>query len=187
MKKTNIILFAAIFILISLVIAGIWRLIIFTHKDIPLDITIEADIKINNRNWPRIVNYGNDIMGFALNEAESEVFRTQDLGWKVIVFECKFSNGSSKEFRGVQLYYAEGQELPGFIFGKKLSAWARVETFNIKRFQRDVPYTFAILVKDEGYTDEELIEKIKNIKLVITLSLGTPISEPFEIRDVIHE
>ncbi|MCL1919443.1 MAG: hypothetical protein FWG14_14315 [Peptococcaceae bacterium] len=185
MKKIIFISSAAIVILISLV--GIWRLIIFTHKDIPLDLAIETDIKIRKLDWDKIANYGNEIKGFALNEAESEVYRTQDLGWKVIVFECIFSNGSSKEFSGVQLYYAEEQALPGFIFGKRLSAWWRVETFNIKRFQRDVPYTFAILIKDEGYTDEELIEKIKNIKLVITLSLGTPISEPFEIRDVIRE
>ena len=186
MKKTNIILFAAIFILLSLVIAGIWRLIIFTHKDIPLEITIEADIKIVKLDWDKITYYGNEIRGFALNDAESEVYRTQDLGWKVIGFWCEFSNGSSKEFRGVQLYYAEGQELPGFIFGKKLDAWGRVETLNIKRFQRDVPYSFAILIKDEGYSDEELIEKIMEVKLIIA-EYATPVSEPFKIRDVIRE
>ncbi|MCL1791111.1 MAG: hypothetical protein FWG40_07120 [Peptococcaceae bacterium] len=186
MKKAIFILFAAIFILISLVIVGIWRFIIFTHKDIPLDITIETDIKIRKLDWDKIAKYGEEIRVFALNEAESEVYRTQDLGWKVIVFCCKFSNGSSKEFRGVQLYYAEGQELPGFIFGKRLGAWARAENLNIKRFQRDVPYTFAILIKDEGYSDEELIEKIMDVKLIIA-EYATPVSEPFKIRDVIRE
>jgi len=184
--KSFIIILGAILLLLSLMIAGIWYFIIFTHKDIPLDITIEADIKVRKLDWAGIANYGNEIRDFALNEAESEVFRTQDLGWKVIVFRCKFSNASSKEFRGVQLYYAEGQDLPGFIFGKRLGAWARPDELNLKRFQRDIPYTFGILIKDEGYSDEELIEKIMDVKLIIA-EYAEPTSEPFEIRDVIHE
>ena len=158
---------------------------IFTHKDIPLDITIETDIMISKHNWAIIGKYGEAIRIYALDEAESEVYLTQDLGWKVILFRCKFNNASSKEFSRIQLYYAEEQELPSFIFGKRLGAWG-AEELNLKRFQRDVSYAFGILVKDEGYSDEELIEKIMDIKLVISLFTGTPISEPFKIRDVIH-
>ena len=178
MKKSIGITFMVVCALIIL----IWYC--FVLRGNVVDIKIDG-VKIDNFAWDEIINYNNEIIGFAMNDYESELFKTQSLGWRVIVLDCKFSNMSFKQLGGIQLYFANKQELPQFIIGEKLDAWGRVETLFVKSFQRDVSYRFGILIRDDEHSDDELIEMIKDVKLIIT-EYGTAISEPFEIKKVIR-
>jgi len=70
------------------------------------------------------------------------------------------------------------------VFGQRLAPYARAEMFEFEPFERDVNYNFGILIRDEGYSDEQLIEMAKSTKLGFA-SLEKIILKLFELREVI--